>query len=383
MNAPIGLVSVTLLATVATADEERASLPYRIVDTGQSVCYSDTAPIRPPQPGQAFYGQDAQHVGNAPDYLDHGDGTVTDRVTGLMWQQGAGEELTFPEAVAGARRSRLGGHADWRLPGIKELYSLIMFYGDLRRGQPFLDTHVFAFRYGDVQRGQRIIDAQTWSSTEYVGTTFNGVPTVFGVNFADGRIKGYPRDRGPRGVARHYVRYVRGNPQYGRNDFLAHGDGTVTDRATGLMWQQGDSGRPLDWRAALAYAAQLTLAGHDDWRAPNAKELHSIVDYTRAPDATDPARRGPAIDPVFTVTEAESWYWTSTTFPEGPGMEAVYLCFGQGFGVIGGRLINVHGAGCQRSDPKSGDPARWSRGRGPQNDQVRILNYVRCVRGGG
>ncbi len=44
--------------------------------------------------------------------------------------------------------------------------------------------------------------------------------------------------------------------------------------------------------------------------------------------------------------------------------------------------MNAHGAGAVRSDPKSGDPSRWPNGRGPQGDQIRIYNYVRCVRGG-
>lgn len=100
----------------------------------------------------------------------------------------------------------------------------------------------------------------------------NGNATVFGVNFADGRIKGYPKaPRGPGGreEKRLYVRYVRGNPAYGRNEFHDNGDGTISDRAAGLSWQKADSGKPLDWEQALAYAESLTLAGHDDWRLPN------------------------------------------------------------------------------------------------------------------
>jgi hypothetical protein len=42
--------------------------------------------------------------------------------------------------------------------------------------------------------------------------------------------------------------------------------------------------------------------------------------------------------------------------------------------------VNAHGAGAQRSDPKSGDPADYPRGLGPQADEIRIYNYVRCVR---
>lgn len=45
-------------------------------------------------------------------------------------------------------------------------------------------------------------------------------------------------------------------------------------------------------------------------------------------------------------------------------------------------LMDVHGAGAQRSDLKSGNPARIPQGRGPQGDVVRIYNYVHCVRGG-
>ena len=44
------------------------------------------------------------------------------------------------------------------------------------------------------------------------------------------------------------------------------------------------------------------------------------------------------------------------------------------------QLVNVHGAGAQRSDPKEGDPADYPFGRGPQGDVIRIYNFVRCVR---
>lgn len=44
-------------------------------------------------------------------------------------------------------------------------------------------------------------------------------------------------------------------------------------------------------------------------------------------------------------------------------------------------MVDVHGAGAQRSDPKEGDPADFPHGRGPQGDVIRIYNFVRCVRG--
>ena len=42
--------------------------------------------------------------------------------------------------------------------------------------------------------------------------------------------------------------------------------------------------------------------------------------------------------------------------------------------------VDVHGAGAQRSDPKSGNPADFPHGRGPQGDVIRIYNHVRLVR---
>jgi len=46
------------------------------------------------------------------------------------------------------------------------------------------------------------------------------------------------------------------------------------------------------------------------------------------------------------------------------------------------QLLDVHGAGSQRSDPKMGSATRYPRGRGPQGDVIRIKNLLRCVRGG-
>ena len=372
----------------AVVMETDSEITYPVVDTAQSRCYDDVSEIpRPGGPGEAFYGQDAQYETLSPSYLDNGDGTVTDLNTGLMWQQSPDLEnkSTHDKAVAGAETFDLAGYDDWRLPTIKELYSLIDFNGSRFLETPYIDTDYFDFRFGEESRGERTIDAQYWSATKYVGTVFEGMDAVFGVNFADGRIKGYGLI-GQRGEAmKQFVRYVRGNPDYGVNRFVDNDDGAVTDLSSGLMWMKSDSGVAMDWEDALAFAESLEYAGYDDWRLPDAKQLQSIVDYTRAPDAKDPSRKGPAIDPVFDITEDESWFWTGTTLLEAPpfmgiGAHAAYIAFGRAFGIMNGALMNVHGAGAQRSDPKSGDPDAWKDGFGPQGDQIRILNYVRCVR---
>ncbi len=402
-----------------------AGLPYAVVDTGQDTCFDAVATTPCPAAWQPFSGQDAQHEGRTFRYLDNGDGTVTDGVTGLVWTASpdldgdgtvdAADKRTWAEAVAGAAHLTLAGHRDWRLPTIKELYSLIDFRGTDPSGDvnatdlvPFLDTSAFGFGYGDGAAGDRVIDAQFATSTSYVSTTMNGNATMFGVNFADGRIKGYPSGSTPQDPSGKgfYVLYVRGNPAYGTNDLVDNGDGTVSDRATGLMWAKEDSGLGMDWQAALAWVAARNAEaylGYGDWRLPDAKELQSIVDYSRSPDTTGSA----AIDPVFDVTPIVNeggradfpWYWTGTTHAgtDGSGRAAVYIAFGRALGWMKGdpwapclTLMDVHGAGAQRSDPKSGSPTSYrlgtgcdgtvAYGRGPQGDVVRIDNFVRPVR---
>lgn len=404
MKTKSGLLAAAIFLTASGS--HGAAGDYPLAPTGQRNCY-DTAGASMACTGRqaSLGGQDAFFARTSLRYRDNGDGSISDLNTGLIWQKALGPKLAWSEAVAGAAGARTAGHADWRLPTIKELYSLMDFSGTTpmpgRAGKPFIDGS-FDFRYGDTAAGERPIDAQFWSSTEYSGRTMGRDASVFGVNFADGRIKAYPKQLPGRGEHRMFVRYVRGAPDYGRNEFVDNRDDTVTDRATGLMWMQVDSGQlkagpnrdgRMDWPQALAWAAGLDYAGHQDWRLPNAKELQSIVDYGRSPQATG----GPAIDPVFRSTSVTDegnrpgfgFYWTGTTHLDGAraGSAAVYLAFGEAPGFMRmpwsgqqAALLDVHGAGAQRSDPKQGNPADYPQGMGPQGDVRRIYNLVRLVR---
>ncbi len=382
---------------------------FSIVDTGQVLCYDElgmaaTCPIV----GEPLHGQDAQYEGNKPDFTDNGDGTVSDNITGLLWQQSpdtdldghidTSDKLTHVQSQTYCSNLTLAGNSDWWLPDIKQLYSLIDFSGididasrtDTNGLTPFIDTAYFDFGYGDIGAGERIIDAQYASSTLYVSNTANdGGGTLFGVNFADGRIKGYGLSLSGQDKT-FYVRCVRGRGNYGQNDFIANGDLTLTDKASGLMWAQDDSVVSLDWQQALDWVVQQNVSNYlryNDWRLPNAKELQSIVDYTRSPDTTNSA----AIDPLFNTTDITNEagladyaaYWTSTTHVNSttfPGAASVYLNFGRSMGYMRNSWVDVHGAGAQRSDPKTGDPADYPTGRGPQGDAIRIYNQVRLVR---
>jgi hypothetical protein len=116
--------------------------------------------------------------------------------------------------------------------------------------------------------------------------------------------------------------------------YTDNGDGTITDHATGLMWEKLSSDGSIHdygdcahiWYTAGTKIATLngtSFAGHNDWRLPNINELETLVNY----GTTDPA-----IDTAFnsgcvancTVTTCSCTlpgrYWSSTTAQISQGM---------------------------------------------------------------
>ncbi|MBU0674620.1 MAG: DUF1566 domain-containing protein [Proteobacteria bacterium] len=86
--------------------------------------------------------------------------------------------------------------------------------------------------------------------------------------------------------------------------FTVNTDGTVTDPTTGLVWQQIVDTTPRTWETALIYCEDLSLAGNNDWRLPNIKELKSI---------TDDSAHFPAIDTTIFPGTLNTFYWSSTS----------------------------------------------------------------------
>ncbi len=146
---------LTLLSWTAAAPAANAqTAAYPIVDTMQSQCFDTVGAAIPcPAKGEPLHGQDAQYPALAAAYADNGNGTVTDRNTLLVWQKTPGKKrLQFEEANAYCAALEVGGVTDWRVPTIKELYSLADFRGELLRpeqGQPtpYIDTRYFDFEY--------------------------------------------------------------------------------------------------------------------------------------------------------------------------------------------------------------------------------------------
>jgi hypothetical protein len=364
---PAKTLSTSAGATTAVSPFA-AKIPYPVVDTAQGTCYDNSELIDCPAEGEVFYGQDAQFTGNTPSYTDNGDSTVTDHVTGLVWTQNlSAQSMSWEKADDYCESLELGGYDDWRLPTLKELWSI----RDFSQGWPWVDTDYF-YLVGDGSEGRQ---QHSWSSNYYLVDTKEAVKNVvFAVNDWTGHIKTFEGMR--------FVRCVRGDT-YGINDFVDNGDGTVTDEATGLMWSHDDSGEGMDWEHALAYAQTRNAAnylGHNDWRLPNVKELQSIVDYSGVFPAIDSTK--------FNITgitnEAGNadypYFWTSTSNPYIDPKDAVndgycyawYVAFGYAVDHDGN---DMHGAGAVRFDTKAEEG-----GDGP--DGERYYNYVRLVRGG-
>ncbi|MDD5434279.1 MAG: DUF1566 domain-containing protein [Nitrospira sp.] len=329
--------------------------------TGQATCY-DTA-------GNAIAcagtGQDGDiQAGVAwpsPRFTNNGDGTVTDKLTGLMWTQDAktpgpvdcspATTKTWQEAldyVACLNTNGYLGYSDWKLPNINELESLINAESST---SSWLNTQGFT----NVQVNYY------WSSTSYAYIA-NGNAVAWAVGMWNGAVYNvmksgsfstpyyvWPVRVGQSGLVHLWktgqaacydsagnVIACAGTGQDGEiqagvpwsNPRFTVGAGIeadcVTDNLTGLMWTKNAhlSGSYLNWQQALDYANNLTLCGYSDWRLPNRKELMSLIDRSKVSPAL------PAGHPFINVQGDARW--SSTT---GPSKNNAYTV-GMSSGVI-------------------------------------------------
>lgn len=250
-------------------------------------------------------GEDLTYTINPPSYtkldlngndLDAGAedwAMVRDNVTGLIWEvktdddtiHGKDDEYNWQgaqdEFIDELNTSNFGGYADWRLPTVKELAAIV------HRGEdtPAINTDYFP---------------NTNPSPDYWSATEAWEDSAWTVVFEYGYVgSNYKTDT-------YHVRAVRGEQLTG--GLVDNQDGTVTDTATGLMWQQSEAGT-MTWAEALNYCETLTLADYGDWRLPNINELQSIVDYKLGYQDGEPA-----IDKTFFPDAGPSLYWSATTF---------------------------------------------------------------------
>ena len=150
--------------------------------TGQTKCY-DTSGA---EISCAGTGQDGDiQAGVAwpsPRFVDNGDGTVIDKLTGLMWIKGETEAMTCESALDYVKTLNTGGHTDWRLPNVNELRSLVDYtqIGPcLPQGHPFTNVQS-SYYWSSTTGADSTVDA--WIINMYGGSveyaTSDGSPTT-------------------------------------------------------------------------------------------------------------------------------------------------------------------------------------------------------------
>ena len=128
---------------------------------------------------------------------------------------------------------------------------------------------------------------------------------------AAGRSKGIPAPVPQTGQTTPYAPGDDGDLQKGvawpEPRFTDNKNGTITDKLTGLIWTKNSLQIPngMLWPDAVAACYDLSFAGYDDWRLPNLRELHSLIDY---------GNHTPALPADHPFTNVQGYfYWTSTT----------------------------------------------------------------------
>lgn len=218
---------------------------------------------------------------------------VRDNTTGLIWEvktidglHGKDNTYTWDETeefVQDVNTEKLCGFDDWRLPNPQELVSIVDYSGIT----PGIDAEYFPNTKG----------TNYWTGTldlfkdPYYDT--DDVVRYMVVDFGSGNFSSISKPGIVTAVLKDIalaVRLVRGNrlePQFNKDN----NNQTITDQSTGLMWSKCPDYLTYcntqyfnykTWQQALQLAKNSHLAGHNDWRLPNVKELLSLVDYSKS-----------------------------------------------------------------------------------------------------
>jgi hypothetical protein len=221
--------------------------------------------------GECAAGEDgARHAPEAALVAEPSAKTVLDEVTGLSWEDHT-EAGALPWGSANNRCNDLttAGFADWRLPTVRDLVSIL--------------------DYGLDPVSPAIFTAQGSGTFFLTSESPAGAPaTVWRVDSGLGIVETLPKIA----IINMNSRCVRG----AHPPALVDADASACDMSTGLEWQRRAAG-PLTWQDALAYCSTFD----DGARLPTVKELMSLFD----------AGRVPHLPPLLASEPAEA-YWSST-----------------------------------------------------------------------
>jgi hypothetical protein len=265
-------------------------------DTGQNLSYT------------TIFGEDNDYTINSPSYTDNGDGTITDIITGLMWQKYDGGEMTIENASTYCDNLTLANYTNWRLPSPMEAYSIL----NLQNANPAINTTYFPNTTAEYW----------WTNTYQAGDN-----TKVWVTNAGGGIGNHPKSEtfSAGGTKKFHVRAVRDvNATSQINHFTDNGDGTITDNRTQLVWQKNPSTTTMTWEQALIYSESLSLANTSDWRLPNIKELQSLNDESIS---------NPSVNVSYFTTIGVKNYWSSTTLKPNSANPSSAWYFSTQFGI--------------------------------------------------
>ena len=348
-----------------------------VMPTGQTGCWDTNGnPVPSKDSGQ----DGATGTAFPPDrFRDNGNGSVLDRMTGLVWLQDADffGEVTFADALRKSRALQSGQGdlrdgskaGDWRLPNIRELLSMI----DYGSCDPIIpkNNHFRNVRSAIYWTSTSLLPAArlAWMMTLGIG------PTVFDIKVIN-RSRMWPVRNGANPRVLQSGQAVcfddDGNPvaaggtgQDGElragvplpsagERFVKNSDGTVTDQLTGLIWlQNGNPFGPRTWQEGLDLCNALCDGKSGlsdgsrpgDWSLPNIREAESLVDYGQA---------GPCLPQGHPFDNVRpSSYWTSTSVTAAP-TEAMFIIYGVGPSIFENKLHPFFIWPVKRSPKKKG-----------------------------
>lgn len=324
----ISLIGVTLgIFLLPEAVSAEDLLPHRLPRTGQISTF-DNLGVKINFLGSQQDGE-LQRGAQWPDprFIVNEEGTVSDRLTGLMWLKD-GEcfgTISWPlsfSLVESLRNRKVecqgytGKYNDWFVPQVGQLASLI------NAEEVSNSNYLQLSGISDVQSGKY------WSATEY-----QNFQNAWVVDFANGEIvirnklaktfllpaRVYDQGLFEKFVNLHNSVKSRAraldDPALPTARFSDNSDGTITDTKTGLMWlKDAECLKNLAWdriydvvkslnREPQTLNCQEYQYVYDDWVVPNATELWSLIDHSFDYPALDGSE----------FRRLHSLYWSSTT----------------------------------------------------------------------